>query len=51
MVDCVDKKDLFKYSFYNEDGEVTTVLNVEKLKQILGTDVILLEELNYSYKE
>lgn len=51
MVDCIDRKDLFKYSFYNDEGKITTVLDVESLKHILGTDVILLEELNYSYKE
>ena len=51
MDKCIDRKDLFKYSFYNNDGKVTTVLNVDKLKQILNTEVILLDELNYSYKE
>lgn len=40
----VTRGDLFRYSFYDDNRKVVAVLNVEKLKEILGADILLLEE-------
>ena len=38
------KSILLDYSFYNEDGQLTVVLNKSYLKHLFKADVILLEE-------
>ena len=40
----VKRGDLFRYSFYDDNHKVVAVLNVEKLKEILEADILLLEE-------
>lgn len=38
------KSILLDYSFYNEDGQLTVILNKSYLKHLFEADVILLEE-------
>lgn len=37
-------QDLFKYSFYDESGYYTFVLDEEAIKAKLGADVLIFEE-------
>ena len=41
----VTRGDLFRYSFYDDNRKVVAVLNVEKLKEILGAEIICREDL------
>ena len=43
----INKNDLFKYSFYDEAHDYVFVLNQEYLKELLGADIILLEEIEH----
>lgn len=40
-------EDIFNYSFYDDDGNYTFVLNEKFLKEQLGADVILLQEYDH----
>lgn len=40
----IKREDLFNYSFYNDNGLHVAVLNVEKLKEILQVDDVILKE-------
>ena len=46
MEDTIEKSDLFRYTFYNDSGEYVAVLNADKIKELLGVDVLVFEE-NY----
>ena len=40
----ISKQDLFEYTYYDDNHSLTAVLNENKIKEILGVDIILLEE-------
>lgn len=40
----IKKEDLLSYSYYDEQGKLIAILNVEKLKEILKVDEIRLGE-------
>lgn len=41
---CINIRDLFKYSFYDDSGNYTFCLNTELIKEKLGADVLIFEE-------
>lgn len=45
--ETIKKEDLFRYSYYNKNGVLIGVLDIENLKKILNVDEVVLEE-NYS---
>lgn len=44
---CVNIKDLFKYSFYDDSGHYTFVLDEQFIKGKLGADVLIWEEYEH----
>lgn len=46
--ETVSKKDLFKYSFYQENGKLAVVLDEEYLKKLFNADELLFKE-NFDY--
>ena len=43
----INKKDIFNYTFYNEDNKLCVVLNQEYLKKLFNADIVLLEEIGH----
>lgn len=41
---CIKLTDLFKYSFYDDQGHYTFVLDEQFIKNKLGADVLIWEE-------
>lgn len=44
---CIKLKDLFKYSFYDDAGHYTFVLDQEYIKEKLGADILIFEEYGH----
>ena len=47
MDEKVDKRNIFRYTFCEEDGEVVTVLNEQYLKQLFNSDRLIFEETEH----
>ena len=45
---CIKLKDLFKYSFYDDSGHYTFVLDQEYIKEKLGVDILIFEEYGHT---
>lgn len=44
----ISKRDLFKYSFYQDNGKLAVVLDEEYLKELFNADELLFKEsFNY----
>ena len=43
----INKKDIFNYTFYDDNKKLCVVLNQEYLKQLFEVDIILLEETEH----
>lgn len=43
----INKKDIFNYTFYDDNKKLCVVLNQEYLKQLFEADIILLEETEH----
>lgn len=43
----IDKKDIFQYSFYDDEHKLNVVLNEEYIKEIFDADIVLLKETEH----
>lgn len=43
----INKKDLFQYTFYDNNHSLNVVLNVEYIKKLFNADIVLLEETEH----
>lgn len=43
----INKKDIFNYTFYDDDKRLCVVLNQDYLKQLFEADIIMLEETEH----